>query len=113
MFTLLQRLVPDHVLASVLGLTWPRMGGVAIGSVAAPALVEAVGAKSAFLAVGAVLPLLALITYRRLLEIDRAAAPAPELELIEQVPMLAPLSVAAKERVAAKLLRSRSMQASS
>jgi MFS family permease len=104
-FTLLQRLVPDHVLASVLGLTWSlAMGGVAIGSVAAPALVEAVGAKSAFLAVGAVLPLLALITYRRLLEIDREAAPAPELELIEQVPMLAPLSVAAKERVAAKLL---------
>ena len=104
-FTLLQRLVPDHVLASVLGLTWSlAMGGVAIGSVAAPALVEAVGTKSAFLAVGAVLPLLALITYRRLVEIDTAAAPAPELELIEQVPMLAPLSVAAKERVAAKLL---------
>ncbi len=105
-FTLLQRLVPDDVLTSVLGVLWSlAMGGVAIGSVATPALVEAVGAKSAFVAVGAVLPLLALITYRRLLEIDRAAAPAPELELIEHVPMLAPLSVAAKERVAAKLLQ--------
>jgi hypothetical protein len=104
-FTLLQRLVPDDVLTSVLGVLWSlAMGGVALGSVATPALVEAVGAESAFVAVGAVLPLLALITYRRLLEIDRAAAPAPELELIEHVPMLAPLSVAAKERVAAKLL---------
>jgi MFS family permease len=104
-FTLLQRLVPDDVLTSVLGVLWSlAMGGVALGSVATPALVEAVGAETAFVAVGAVLPLLALITYRRLLEIDRAAAPAPELELIEHVPMLAPLSVAAKERVAAKLL---------
>ena len=104
-FTLLQRLVPDDVLASVLGVLWSlAMGGVALGSVATPALVEAIGAKSAFVAVGSVLPLLALVTYRRLLAIDRAAAPAPELELIEHVPMLAPLSVAAKERVAAKLL---------
>jgi MFS family permease len=105
-FTLLQRLVPDDVLTSVLGVLWSlAMGGLALGSIATPVLVEAVGAKSAFVAVGAVLPLLALITYRRLLEIDRAAgAPAPELELIEHVPMLAPLSVAAKERVAAKLL---------
>jgi MFS family permease len=104
-FTLLQRLVPDDVLTSVLGVLWSlAMGGVALGSVATPALVEAIGAKSAFVAVGSVLPLLALVTYRRLLAIDRAAAPAPELELIEHVPMLAPLSVAAKERVAAKLL---------
>jgi MFS family permease len=104
-FTLLQRLVPDDVLTSVLGVLWSlAMGGVALGSVATPALVEAIGAESAFIAVGSVLPLLALVTYRRLLAIDRAAAPAPELELIEHVPMLAPLSVAAKERVAAKLL---------
>jgi MFS family permease len=104
-FTLLQRLVPDHVLTSVLGVLWSlAMGGVAIGSVAAPALVEAVGTRSAFVAVGAILPLLALVTYRKLVEIDRAVAPAPELELIDQVPMFAPLSVAAKERVAAKLL---------
>jgi CRP-like cAMP-binding protein len=36
-------------------------------------------------------------------EIDRAAAPAPELELIERVPMFAPLSIAAKERLASKV----------
>jgi MFS family permease len=104
-FTLLQRLVPDHVLTSVLGVIWSlAMGGVAVGSIAAPAVVEAIGERPAFVAVGAILPLLALLTYRRLVEIDRAVAPAPELELIEGVPMFAPLSVAAKERVAANLV---------
>jgi MFS family permease len=104
-FTLIQRLVPDQILTRVLGVTWSlAMGGVALGSIAAPVLVEAVGARPAFVVVGAVLPLLTLVTYRRLAEIDRAVAPAPELELIERVPMFAPLSVAAKERVAANLV---------
>jgi MFS family permease len=104
-FTLLQRLVPDQVLTRVLGVAWSfAMGGVAIGSIAAPALIEAIGPRPAFVAVGAILPVLTLVAYRRLAEIDRAAAPAPELELIERVPMFAPLSVAAKERVAANLV---------
>ena len=104
-FTLLQRLVPDHLLTRVLGATWAlAMGGVAIGSIAAPLLVEAFGPRLALVAVGFVLPALALITYRRLAEIDHAVAPAPELELLEQVPMFAPLSVAAKERLASHLV---------
>ena len=104
-FTLLQRLVPDQLLTRVLGVVWSlAMGGVALGSIAAPVLVAAVGPHAAFVAVGATLPLLALVTYRRLVEIDRVVTPAPELELIERVPMFAPLSVAAKERIAANLV---------
>ena len=104
-FTLLQRLVPDQFLTRVLGVTWSlAMGGVALGSIAAPLLVEALGPRTAFVAVGLVLPLLALAAYRRLAETDDAVAPAPELELVEQVPMFGPLSVAAKERVAANLI---------
>jgi MFS family permease len=104
-FTLLQRLVPDQVLTRVLGVAWSfAMGGVAIGSIAAPALIDAIGPRPAFVAVGSILPVLTLVAYRRLAEIDRAVAPAPELELIERVPMFAPLSVAAKERVAANLV---------
>jgi MFS family permease len=103
-FTLLQRIVPDEILTRVLGVIWSlAMGGVALGSIAAPVVVEAVGARAAFIVVGAILPLLTLITYRRLADIDRTVAPAPELELIERVPMFAPLSIAAKERVAGKL----------
>jgi MFS family permease len=104
-FTLLQRLVPDQLLTRVLGVTWSlAMAGVALGSIAAPALVEAIGPRPAFAVVGSLLPLLVLVTYRRLAEIDRAVAPVAELELIERVPMFAPLSVAAKERVAANLV---------
>jgi MFS family permease len=104
-FTLLQRLVPDEILTRVLGVTWSlAMGGVALGSITAPLLVDAMGPRSAFVAVGSILPLLVLLTYRRLAEIDDAVVPVPELELIEAVPMFAPLSVAAKERVAAKLV---------
>jgi MFS family permease len=104
-FTLLQRIIPDEVLTRVLGVVWSlAMGGVALGSITAPLVVDAIGPRAAFVVVGAILPLLTLITYRRLVEIDRAVVPAPELEFIEQVPMFAPLSVAAKERLAAHLV---------
>jgi MFS family permease len=104
-FTLLQRLVPDRILTRVLGVVWSlAMGGVALGSLAAPALVEAVGPRPAFVAVGAILPLLTLVTYRKLEEIDGEAVPVPELGLVQRVPMFQPLSVAAKERVAANLV---------
>jgi MFS family permease len=104
-FTLLQRIVPDEVLTRVLGIVWAlAMGGVAVGSIAAPLLVEGIGPRAAFVVIGAILPLLTVLTYRRLAEIDSAVAPAPELELIELVPMFAPLSVAAKERIAANLV---------
>jgi MFS family permease len=104
-FTLLQRLVPNETLTRVLGLVWGlAMGGVAIGSIAAPAIVRAIGPRPAFVFVGSILPLLALLTYRKLVEIDTTVAPAPELELIDHVPMFAPLSIATKEQVAASLL---------
>jgi MFS family permease len=105
LFTLLQRSVPDDTLTRVLGIFWGlAMGGVAIGSIAAPVIVKAVGPRPAFVVVGSILPLLTLMTYSRLVEIDRTTAPAPELDLINRVPMLAPLSIAMKERVAANLV---------
>lgn len=106
-FTLLQRIVPDDVLTRVLGVLWGlAMGAVAVGSICAPAAVSAIGPRPAFLVVGAILPLLTLITWRRLVGIDRTlSVPAAELALIDRVPMFAPLSVAAKEHIAAKLVR--------
>jgi MFS family permease len=105
LFTLFQRTIPDDVLARVLGIFWGlAMGAAAIGSIAAPVAVDAVGPRAAFVAVGIILPLLTLGTYRRLVEIDRAVAPPPELELINRVPMFAPLSITVKERLAAALV---------
>ena len=104
-FTLLQRTVPDEILTRVLGVVWGLgMGAVALGSIVAPAVVKAFGPRPAFVAVGAILPLLTLATHRRLLEIDRTVAPVPEVELLSRVPMFAPLSIAMKERVAASLV---------
>jgi MFS family permease len=103
-FTLIQRIIPDELLSRVLGVLWGlAMGAVALGSIAAPLVVHWLGARTAFAVVGGVLPLLVLVTYRRLAAIDDATVPAPELELIDLVPMFVPLSVAGKERIASKL----------
>jgi MFS family permease len=105
-FTLLQRIVPDEVLTRVLGVVWGlAMGGVAIGSIVTPVLVAAIGPRAAFVAVGLVLPLLSLLAWRKLVQIDaEVAAPAAGLDLIEWVPMFAPLPLAAKEHMAAALI---------
>jgi MFS family permease len=91
--TLLQRAVPDAVLARVFGvlesLTWAT---IALGSILASGLVAALGARGAFLAVGAILPLLTAFAWRRLSAIDRGAhAPVQELELLGSIPMFAAL----------------------
>ena len=104
-FTLLQRIVPDETLTRVLGLVWGlAMGGVAVGSIAAPVVVRLVGPRPAFAVVGSILPLLTLVTYRRLVDLDRSVTPTAGLEFIDRVPMFAPLSLAAKERLASHLV---------
>ena len=105
-FTLLQRIVPDEFLTRVLGIVWGvGMGAVGIGSIAAPGIVAAIGTRPAFVAVGAILPLVSVLVWRQLVRIDREVrAPAVELELVDAVPMFAPLSIAAKEHMAARLV---------
>jgi MFS family permease len=105
-FTLLQRVIPDDVLTRVLGIVWGlAMGAIAIGSVAATGIVALVGSRTAFVVVGAILPLTTLIVWRQLVRIDREMLPpADELAVVEGVPMFAPLSIAAKEHMAARLV---------
>ncbi len=105
-FTLLQRLVADRVLARVLGAFWGvAMAGVAVGSLAASALVEGFGARPALVIVGAVLPLLTLAAWLRLRAVDRAAVlPEVELAFLDTVPMFSPLPIAVKEQLAGRLI---------
>jgi MFS family permease len=105
-FTLLQRVIPDDVLTRVLGIVWGlAMGAIAIGSVAATGIVALVGSREAFVVVGTILPLTTLIVWRQLVRIDREMLPpADELAIVEGVPMFAPLSIAAKEHMAARLV---------
>jgi MFS family permease len=106
-FTLLQRIVPDELLGRALGLVWGAvMGAVALGSIAAPAVVAAVGPRSAFVLVGAVLPVLTLLCWSRLRAIDHEVlAPVAELDVVSGVPLFEPLSLVAKEHLAGRLMR--------
>jgi MFS family permease len=104
-FTLLQRTVPDAVLTRMLGVTWGlAMGATAIGSFVAPGILSLIGLRPAFLVVGAILPALVLLSYRRLLQLDSDVAPSSQLALIEGVAVFAPLSLVAKERIASHLI---------
>jgi hypothetical protein len=104
-FTLLQRTVPDAVLTRVLGMTWGlAMGAVALGSSVAPALLSLVGLKPAFLIVGAVLPVLVALIYRRVSAVDAMIAPSAHLGLVETVSLFTPLSLVAKQRIAQHLI---------
>ena len=103
-FTLLQRVMPNHVLGRVLGVVWGlAMGAVALGSAVGAVTVGLLGANAAFVLVGLVLPVLALVSYRRLRHIEASVPPAARLDVVEEVPIFVPLSLAAKEQVAAKL----------
>jgi MFS family permease len=110
--TLMQRAVPEEVLARVFGVLDSMMlVAIAIGAALAPFLVDVVGTKGTLVIIGAVLPLLALASWRRLREIDAGAeVPRVQLDLLLGHPIFAPLpppkleelaSVLAERRVAA------------
>ncbi len=103
--TLLQRTAPPEVVGRVFGvLETLLVGTMGLGAVIAPVLIHWFGVRWSLAVTGAVLPALAALTWRRLLEIDREArAPGPELQLLEQVPLFAPLPGPALERLASRL----------
>lgn len=103
-FTLVQRAIADSALNRVLGVFWGlAMGAVALGSVAAPAVVRLLGPRPAFLLVGSLLPVVTLTAYRGLTKLDTLTAPSDAVGQIDRVPMFRPLSLATKERLAARL----------
>jgi MFS family permease len=105
--TLLQRAVPDEVLARAFAaMESVTLVAVALGSVAAPVLVDLAGDRAAVVAFGAVLPVLAVLSWRSLSRMDRAG-PAPELELLHSLPLFAPLPAPTLEYLAGRLVRRR------
>ena len=105
--TLLQRAVPDEVLARAFAaMESVTLVAVALGSVAAPVLIDVAGDRWALVVFGAVLPVLAVLSWRSLSKMDRVG-PAPEVELLRSLPLFAPLSPPTLEYLAGRLARRR------
>jgi MFS family permease len=104
--TLLQRSVPEDVLSRAFAaMESVTLVAVALGSIAAPVLVDALGDRAATAAVGALLPVVALVTWRSLAALDRP--PSREVELLRSIPLFAPLPPATVEYLAGRAKRRR------
>ena len=106
MFTLVQRAVPDHILARAFGviqMTW--LAALGIGAMVAPALIDWLGFEGALIVTGAFLPALVVLTVRTLFRIDAAAVPPTnELRVLTAVPIFAPLPGTSLEHLAGRLV---------
>jgi CRP-like cAMP-binding protein len=83
-FTLLQRAVPDEVLARVFGvLETVLIAGIGLGALVTPAIIHLLGTRGALLVVGCFLPLLTFVTWARLRALDVLPdAPPERIELL-------------------------------
>lgn len=105
--TLVQRSVPDEVLARVFGviqMLW--LASIGIGAALAPALIAWLGVETALIATGLFLPVLVVLLGAKVARIDAsAAAPEPEeLRILASVPIFAPLPGGSLEHLAARLV---------
>ncbi len=104
-FTLLQRAVPDAILARVFGiLSMLVMAAIAVGGLVTPLLVSLLGIEATLIASGLLLPLVAALALPAVRRIDAAAeAPSEGLRLLGELPIFAPLGTTAREQLASKL----------
>ena len=100
--TFTQRLLPDALLTATFGLQESvAMVGIALGTLTAPLLVDGLGPQAAFLAAGAFLPLVAVVSFRALRRLDSGSAvPVEVLALLLRVPILVVLPARIVERLA-------------
>lgn len=105
LYTLLARLVHPRELARVVGVSeLAALGGVGVGSVAAPPLLDAFGMRGTLAVLGLGLTGLALAHARRFARIDRTMPqPGQEVDLLRGLPMFAPLPLAVIELLASEL----------
>ena len=103
--TIMQRAVPDEVLARVLGvLEGILIGSIGIGGLLAPVLIHVAGVRWALILTGLLLPVLAVAATTRLRSIDRRTAAPAHVELLRGVDLLAALPVATLEALAGFLI---------
>jgi len=101
-FTLMQRAVPDEVMSRVFGvLEVSLMASIGLGAILTPVFVDALGPEEAAVAIGTVLPVLALLSRRRLRRLDAGAeVPVDALEALRRIAFFRPLPVIQLEELA-------------
>jgi MFS family permease len=104
-FTLLQRAVPDEVLARVFGAVqglW--VGAIGVGAIVAPLLIAALDIRGALILTGAFLPILATLFRRRLSPLDEVPVPERALQLLRGIEIFRPLPPPVLESLARALV---------
>jgi MFS family permease len=105
--TLLQRSAVQEVAGRIFGvLESSIVASLALGALVAPVLVNELGTRGALLAVGALLPVLALLSQRKLAAIDSGSRiPEAQLAALRTVPFLGLLPLQTAEYLAERLQR--------
>jgi predicted MFS family arabinose efflux permease len=105
-FTLIARSASPRTGGRVLGaVEFTAQAGLGAGSVAAPALLHALGVRGTLALLGGGLTLLALAHARRFVRLDaEMPGPGPELELLRRVAMFVQLPLAVIELLATELV---------
>ena len=106
-FTMLARLTDETVLARMFaGFEAILTLGIAVGGLAAPALVHAYGARTSLILVGLLAPAAVLASRSALRRLDgRMRVRDADIDILRAVPMLGALPVATIEQLAARLDR--------
>jgi hypothetical protein len=101
-FTILQRGIPDHERVPVLGLFEGMVAvAAALGAIAGSLAVEVFGARGALGIAGAILPILAVVTWPRVGHLDdRGLVTEREATALRAIPLFAPLPLTAIDRLA-------------
>jgi hypothetical protein len=104
-FTLLTRLLSPRMTARVLGvLELAALGGIGLGSVAAPSLLDEFDMRGTLALLGLGLTGLTIAHARRFARIDRTMPePGREVDLLRALPMFAPLPLAVTELLSTEL----------
>jgi len=105
-FTLVQRGVRNEDRVTMFGVMEGLLGvGLLAGSLVAPALVALLGARGALVVAGAILPILALATWRPIAHRARSTELTERhLALLRRNPLFAPLPLTALDRLAESLV---------
>jgi CRP-like cAMP-binding protein len=106
-YTLLQRAVPEEVLARVFGiLETVLVAGIGLGALITPPIIHLLGVRGALIVVGGFLPLLTIATWARLRAIEFVPdAPEEHVELLRPLSVFDRIPTETVELLAAKLER--------